>query len=586
MPRRLTYDVPHGPESVAVQAWNDPWFALGNLMAQAWNKQYNDRGVNKLIDSMEGAIPGQEDPVASMTPEETSQKRIMDNYNAANPIPQVGTGEIQGPVYTVGENVPGMLEAGNIDLSNRPIVRNPDGTISTVRSIGVNLGGKEYLLPTVSDDGKILSTDEAVQQFRDTGKHLGVFDSPEASTNYAQSLHNQQAQAYGGNPINSLNQYIQALNAPGNDLNYQQLQQVLSTGQAPTASTVPQIDPRNQLAMDIGNYIANSGNGQANPALVNSAARALGMNPAQGGVRPFDIKQWAAAVQAEGLRQGRPQYQIDEAISRMMPQAEAAQKNWDDYRINGLMSQADEALARARETGDYNALNDIYWQIYNIDPVRAKALLGGSVSVNDEWRQANTQNNAILNNALGMAADDRRTANNIRQAGEQAKINMATAAFRSNLPGYGRGTSSRSYSSGSSSGGASGGEGGGTLSADGQALRNRFLFGLRDITNANDAESLNKLRQSWDDFITDNRESNRWGPDVEDRARAIQKAIDMKNAGLTGDQAGYDAAMKELEKTDFGRQLLKYAAPEGNDFGRNYWGNVGAAARDRTFMDY
>lgn len=505
MPRRLTYDVPHGPESVAVQAWNDPWFALGNLMAQAWNKQYNDRGVNKLIDSMEGSIPWQEDPVASMTPEETSQKRIMDNYNAANPIPQVGTGEIQGPVYTVGDNVPGM---------------------------------------------------------------------------------NQQAQAYGGNPINSLNQYIQALNAPGNDLNYQQLQQVLATGQAPTASTVPQIDPRNQLAMDIANYIANSGNGQANPALVNSAARALGMNPAQGGVRPFDIKQWAATVQAEGLRQGRPQYQIDEAISRMMPQAEAAQKQWDDYRINGLMSQADEALARARETGDYNALNDIYWQMYDISPERAKALLGGSVSVNDEWRQANTQNNAILNNALGMAADDRRTANNIRQAGEQAKINMATAAFRSNLPGYGRGTSSRSYSSGSSSGGASGGEGGGTLSADGQALRNRFLFGLRDITNANDAESLNKLRQSWDDFITDNRESNRWGPDVEDRARAIQKAIDMKNAGLTGDQAGYDAAMKELEKTDFGRQLLKYAAPEGNDFGRNYWGNVGAAARDRTFMDY
>jgi len=91
---------------------------------------------------------------------------------------------------------PGLLEPGNIDLNNRPIVRNPDGTISTVRSMGVNLDGREVLLPTVSPDGRILSPDEAVALYRQTGQHLGMFDTPEHSSAYAQQLHEDQARQY------------------------------------------------------------------------------------------------------------------------------------------------------------------------------------------------------------------------------------------------------------------------------------------------------------------------------------------------------------------------------------------------------
>lgn len=87
-------------------------------------------------------------------------------------------------------------DPGNVDLSNRPIVRNKDGSISTVRSMSFNINGKEVLLPTVSDDGRVMNPQEAIQQFKRTGKHLGKFSSVEAADTYAEKLHKEQADRY------------------------------------------------------------------------------------------------------------------------------------------------------------------------------------------------------------------------------------------------------------------------------------------------------------------------------------------------------------------------------------------------------
>lgn len=87
----------------------------------------------------------------------------------------------------------GMIQPGNIDITKRPVVHNSDGTISTVRSMSANFDGKEVLIPTVSADGsRILSDQEAIDQYRKTGKNLGTFDTPENATQYAKALHNQQ----------------------------------------------------------------------------------------------------------------------------------------------------------------------------------------------------------------------------------------------------------------------------------------------------------------------------------------------------------------------------------------------------------
>jgi len=100
---------------------------------------------------------------------------------------------------------------GNIDLNNRPVVRNEDGSISTERSFSFydDNEKKEILIPSVID-GKAPETDEngelteeamlkAIDHYYETGEYLGKFNTPEEADEYAQELHLQQEERYGKN---------------------------------------------------------------------------------------------------------------------------------------------------------------------------------------------------------------------------------------------------------------------------------------------------------------------------------------------------------------------------------------------------
>lgn len=85
---------------------------------------------------------------------------------------------------------------GNIDLNTRPVVHNPDGSISTVRTMGIGTDRGYVNVPTVSDEGRILSPEDAVGQFHRTGRHLGMYPNQAIGEIAAQQLHEQQARQY------------------------------------------------------------------------------------------------------------------------------------------------------------------------------------------------------------------------------------------------------------------------------------------------------------------------------------------------------------------------------------------------------
>ena len=122
-------------------------------------------------------------------------------------VPGSGT---QAPVFTAGKPA-GMLSAGNIDLMNRPVAHNADGSISTVRSISIGTDGGEVLIPTVIG-GKVVSNDEAIAHYQKTGENLGTFKNVDAANTYAESLHEQQAAVY------DKHETITAMRASGNPM--------------------------------------------------------------------------------------------------------------------------------------------------------------------------------------------------------------------------------------------------------------------------------------------------------------------------------------------------------------------------------
>lgn len=123
-------------------------------------------------------------------------KRIIVEIGRASAIGQQT--EAPRPRQTVsGGTIPnGMIQEGNIDLNNRPTVRNADGSISTVRSISIEIEGNTVLIPTVTQDGRLVDDEEAIRIFEETGENLGTFSNAPAAEAYAESLHGDQERMY------------------------------------------------------------------------------------------------------------------------------------------------------------------------------------------------------------------------------------------------------------------------------------------------------------------------------------------------------------------------------------------------------
>lgn len=107
------------------------------------------------------------------------------------PPPATNSGSIAG--------TEGLIEPGNIDIHNRPKIKNEDGSTSTVNTMTFDTDGGTIAVPGV-DDKRKLTPDEAWDQYKKTGKHLGMFKDRKTADAYAQKLHEDQAKEYGLSP--------------------------------------------------------------------------------------------------------------------------------------------------------------------------------------------------------------------------------------------------------------------------------------------------------------------------------------------------------------------------------------------------
>ena len=141
-------------------------------------KEFGKVGYNAFMAVAENRLD-------SYTPENESESKVLDAYKR-----YMGFGINFNSVNEKYKN--DKFGAGNIDLTNLPVISEKDGTKRAADSYKLRENGKVILIPTVAygDDGTPtrLTKTAAIKRYHNTGENYGAFDTVSEADDYARQL--------------------------------------------------------------------------------------------------------------------------------------------------------------------------------------------------------------------------------------------------------------------------------------------------------------------------------------------------------------------------------------------------------------
>jgi hypothetical protein len=184
-------------------------------LQDAWKRTMNTLGNSPMglpiktsgtiFNATKKLLKTQATPSLNYTPMSTSALQAM--ITPKTNTQDVKSSTLSQPKYNPEANVMNQnfmnnyTGTGNIDLNDRPQVKNPDGSISTVLSKSFNIDGREILLPTIRKGlDRPMTDDEAINWYKQTGENLGSFGSITEANNAANKIHIEQQSKLNNTP--------------------------------------------------------------------------------------------------------------------------------------------------------------------------------------------------------------------------------------------------------------------------------------------------------------------------------------------------------------------------------------------------
>jgi hypothetical protein len=120
----------------------------------------------------------------------------LDRYRQQQLNPLLQAASPSGSMFDRSPDTAAGLVPGNINIHQRPVVKNADGSISVRSMTFTDDDGRAVLIPTVLPGRGVVPPQQAIDHYYKTGEHLGIFEHPDLADAYARALHEQQATEY------------------------------------------------------------------------------------------------------------------------------------------------------------------------------------------------------------------------------------------------------------------------------------------------------------------------------------------------------------------------------------------------------